>query len=304
MENTMSAIAEDNTTLEQDIAFDEPLRRVAYEAGMMLGLEATRDEQEYHRRRLTRQQYWLHGAGTLTGMVVSISSEEPPDDNTSVTVRVLVSPGIGIDGLGREVVMHESYCINLGDWLTAQTETTLREGYNETTQELWLRVTMRYQDCPVAAQPVLARKLNLSTDPVQPSRTADSVLLEMSSELPPETPSEAYKPWAAHPAAGDDLPAELSDDELDMITSATGETARQLSLHARLLHALSASGLSAQSVADELEVSARVLLARVALTGVSDVTDIIVNPHRIRINNLVRPFLVTASQLAYLARQP
>ena len=50
---------DDLPTLEQDDQLAEPLRRVSYEAGMMLGLEATRDEQAYHRRRLTRHQYWL-----------------------------------------------------------------------------------------------------------------------------------------------------------------------------------------------------------------------------------------------------
>ena len=39
--------AEDLSALEQDDQMAEPLRRVAYEAGMMLGLEATRDEQAY-----------------------------------------------------------------------------------------------------------------------------------------------------------------------------------------------------------------------------------------------------------------
>ena len=43
---------DDLPTLEQDDQLAEPLRRVAYEAGMMLGLSATRDEQAYHRRRL------------------------------------------------------------------------------------------------------------------------------------------------------------------------------------------------------------------------------------------------------------
>ena len=51
----MSVSTDDDATLEQDATFDEPLRRVAYEAGMMLGLEATREEQQYHRRRLRDQ---------------------------------------------------------------------------------------------------------------------------------------------------------------------------------------------------------------------------------------------------------
>src|SRR5262245_20847128 len=111
---------EDFTTLEQDATLAEPLRRVAYEAGMMLGLEATRDEQAYHRRRLNRHRYWMDGYGTLAGMRVTMASLDRPSESGGVLVRLIVTPGIGIDGLGREVLIHESYCVNLRDWLTAQ----------------------------------------------------------------------------------------------------------------------------------------------------------------------------------------
>jgi hypothetical protein len=45
------------------------------------------------------------------------------------------------------------------------------------------------------------------------------------------------------------------------------------------------------------------LLARICITT-TDVNAIVVNPQRISINNLVRPFMVNAGQLAWLARQP
>jgi hypothetical protein len=45
------------------------------------------------------------------------------------------------------------------------------------------------------------------------------------------------------------------------------------------------------------------LLARISIS-VADINAILVNPQLISINNLVRPFLATASQLAWLARQP
>ncbi|MEJ2436031.1 MAG: hypothetical protein P8Y53_23890, partial [Pseudolabrys sp.] len=75
----MSDSAEDLVTLTEDAALDQPLRRVAYEPGMLLGVEATRDEQQYHRRRLTRHQYWLHGAGTLAGMAVHVDAASGTD---------------------------------------------------------------------------------------------------------------------------------------------------------------------------------------------------------------------------------
>ena len=303
----MSELAEQNTTLEDDADLKKPLRRVAYEAGMLLGLEATQDEQDYHRRRLIRHQYWLHGSGTLVGMVVSID----PDSTTAtgpVLTRVVISPGIGIDGLGREVLVNESYCVDLGDWLKAQSETHLREGYDEGSNELHLKVTVRYQECEVAKQPVLARKLNLSTDAVQSSRIADSIELEISAELPPAADAR-YQPWANHDPVEDATPSELTQAETDTIAAAAANPAlqSQLQLHARLLHALGENGVDVQLAADQLEQGARLLLARIViqvpdLNSIldADENDQVVNPNDISVNNLVRPFLTTASQLAYL----
>lgn len=299
----MTQLTDDLQTLEQDAEFDAPLRRVAYEAGMLLGIEATRDEQAYHRRRLNRQQYWLHGCGTLTGMAVSIEPTISATPTENELVRVLVSPGVGIDCFGRELLIHEPYCINLGDWLDAQPETALREGFSAADDRLTLHVYARHEDCAVAAQPVLARKLNLGTDAVQPSRFADSVLLDMAAELPAATDTR-YQPWANHDPVDDALPAGLTQSEVDTITAAgTGNSGQQLRLHARLLHALDDSGVTTTAAAEDLQRSARLLLARISIT-VTDINDIVVNPSLIAVNNLVRPFLTTPSQLAFLASQP
>jgi hypothetical protein len=304
----MSDFTESTDSLEADASFEKPLRRVAYEAGMLLGLEATRDEQAYHRRRLNRNQYWLQGYGTLAGMCVSIDPPTAPNNNPTTT-RMLVGQGVGIDGLGREVLIREPYGIDLGDWLHAQDATRLYTGYNDTTNVLHLKVTVRHQEVPVGMQPVLARKLNLSTDAVQPSRTVDSILLELIPELPPAA-GDKYQPWAAHDPISNDTPASLTTTEntyLTNVTTANATVGAQLELHARLLHSLDDKGISAQLAADELEEGARLLLARIEI----DVPDLdalleikegqpLVNPNNIRVNNLVRPFLVTASQLSYL----
>jgi len=313
---------EDFPTLEQDATLAEPLRRVSYEAGMMLGLEATRDEQAYHRRRLNRHQYWLHGYGTLAGMAVLIDPATHANNTDPVnSLRLIVSPGIGIDGLGREVLIHEAYCINLRQWLDAQTESHLREGYDDPANKLWLKVCVRQKDCPVGQQPVLARKLNLSTDAVQPSRTQDSVQLELIPELPPtpgsndpfepwsnrgpDATGNGYAPWSAHGAVAAALPTLTSAEQatLTAVQAANANAGAQLALHARLLHALDTTGVNTKELSDELQDGARLLLARISI-DVTDINAIVVNPQLISINNLVRPFLATASQLAWLARQP
>jgi hypothetical protein len=311
----MNDFVEDIGSLELDANFEKPLRRVAYEAGMLLGLEATRDEQSYHRRRLNRHQYWLQGYGTLAGMAVSVSPVESTNNNPTLT-RLIVSPGIGIDGLGREVLIHEPYGIDLGEWLQAQNATQLYSGYDDTNNVLHLKITVRQQDVPVGLQPVLARKFNLSTDAVQPSRMADSIQLDITPELPPAADNR-YRPWAAHPAIVDadqpiteTNPGGLNETEIEylgVIQGANTNRGEQLQLHARLLHCLDGKGVSTAIAADQLEESARLLLARIEI----DVPDLdalmaikqgdpVVNPNFIRVNNLVRPFLVTASQLTFL----
>lgn len=292
-----------NRTLEQDDELDQPLSRVSYEAGMMLGLEATRDEQAYHRRRLTRHQYWLHGFGTLAGMRVSMQPESHGNDSDDILVRLHVSQGMGIDGLGREVMIHETYCIDLRQWLEAQDQAALLDGYSEADNLLWLNVTVRHKDCPQDKQPVLARKLNLSTDAVQPARTADSVQLELHAQLPTNAETR-YQPWASHTPIADALPS-LSPAEqqtLDDVTASNADAGAQLALHSRLLHAMDANGVATHNLADELEQGARLLLATISIQT-SDLENIIINPERISINNLVRPFLSTASQLAWLGKQ-
>ncbi len=294
--------------LERDADFSTPLRRVSYEAGMLLGLEATRDEQAYHRQRINRQQYWIMGSGTLVGMVVAIDPNETEEAGPILT-RMTVSPGIGIDGLGREINIRENYCVNLGEWLQTQSETDLRNGYEEDDDLLWLSITVRYHACDVAQQPVLARKLNLSTDAVQPSRIADSILLDITPEIPPD-PDTRYTPWANHAAVEDAMP-ELNAAEQQAIDNAAGNPGlqRQLQLHARLLHALGDNGVNTELTASELEEGASILLARVSISVAdlntildSDSGDSVVNPNDIEVDNLIRPFLVTPSQLAYLER--
>ena len=80
---------------------------------MLLGIEATFAEQDYHRRRATRHGYWLNGAGTVAGLRVSLQSKDPGNDTENVRVRLVVSPGIGVDGLGRELSVAEPHCVDL-----------------------------------------------------------------------------------------------------------------------------------------------------------------------------------------------
>lgn len=303
-----------DTSLAGDGRFEEALKRVSYQPGMLLGLEATRAEQDYHRRRATRHGYWLHGAGTVAGLRVSIRAADPGNDTDPVRVRLVVSPGVGVDGLGRELSVAEPYCVDLGAWLTAQHEdedlwgALIRDGYAEADNLLWLKVTMRYQDCTSGLQPVLATEVNAGTDPVQPSRVADCVLFELVAERPDDVPEEEHL-FAAHSRikSYDEIEADLGERERAQVETASGATRIQLELGARLLHSLgddNQSLVARQAFLTDPAQLARTLLARIAvrLTPPAPEPDLIVNPRRIEVDNLVRPFLFNAAALARLLR--
>lgn len=310
----MTESVEKDQSLVPDSAFAQLLARVSYQPGMLLGLEATRSEQDYHRRRLNRHAYWLHGSGTVCGLRVYAKGDDPGNEDDTALVRLFVTGGIGVDGLGREVTVSEPHCVDLEAWLTTQYEdeerwgALIRDGYDAGANTLWLKVTMRYQDCQSGLQPVLASDVNAGTDPVKPSRIKDGVLLELLPERPED--AGAGRPFAAHGNLPDlaALKADkLSDPEKQRLAGANGAALDQLELGARLLYALGEDnhaleprdeGGDPDSLAAEL---ARTLLARVAIR-LADGRKLIVNPRRIQVDNLARPFLFNAELLARLAR--
>ena len=306
--------------LTADADFKSPLKRVSYQPGMLLGLEATRAEQEYHRRHLNRHNYWLHGSGTVAGLSVSAKGDDPGDDTTQSRIKLLVSPGIGVDGLGREITVYEPYCIDLGAWLTSQYQTKnnqeekenlwgamIRDGYVEASNLLWLKVTMRYQENPSGLQPVLATDVNASTDAVKPSRLQDSVLFELVAERPADA-STGDHPFASHnalPVWDDELAKKLSQGERDQIEAASAGEKAQLQLAARMLHALADDNEALaprEAFATTAAELARTLLARVSI-HLTPAQALIVNPRRVAVDNLARPFLFNAATLAQLIRK-
>lgn len=301
-----------------DGKFEEALKRVVFEPGMLLGVEATTSEQDYHRRRLVRHQYWLHGYGTVSGLVVSLQADLDADDEEGDTANVLtkliVSPGLGIDGLGREVNSHEPYCINLQDWLEAHSEKGIwpaaNGGYDSSDNSLWLKVTFRYQEQPSGLQPVMATQINAGTDPVQPSRLKDCILLELIPEKP-LFDDPTFAPWGppayldplqaghAHGDAPNDPNTVLNLQEQAYLAS-HAQNDGVLAMQAAMLHALGTGKSALYSQASETD-AARTLLARIHIqldTG----RKVISNPQRIQINNLLRPFVTTPQQLLNLHR--
>lgn len=292
----------DQDSLDSDNNFDSPLRRVSFQAGMLLGVEATQSEQDYHRRRLIRHQYWFHGYGTLLGMAVTLEGDESKNEEEDKNLSVHVSPGIGIDGLGREVMIHEPYCINLSDWISAQDEAALAPGVDrDDDQDLRLIISVRYQDCASGLQPTMATRLKDSTDPVSPSRIGDSILLEIVASRA----EDLSQPWLAHELSlNDSQDSKFTTAEVNVLNALSESEKILQTQQARLVYALTKDG-DAQtqpdlSSAKEAEDAARIPLAELRISNVNDLgqPDNKIFLNNIHVNNLIRPFIHSNAQIA------
>lgn len=279
-----------------------PLERAHYAAGMMLDIDTIRSEQDYHRRRLNRHRYWYAGSGTIAGLAVSLRAEAPPNAEDNAPVLIVVGPGAGIDGLGRDIQVSGPHCMDLLEWMLADGRSTesLRDGLDETARKLHLTVSARYADCPGGLRPVLARKLNASTDPVDVASVRDSVELALSPGAVPE-PGTGFWPWAALPRPGTDPLEEASDVEKNLIGDLGGADRSRAELTARLIYGLRDDSTALDSDRD-IELIAAIPLAQISIDLHPDNRPF-VHPDHVTVNNLVRPMIPTAAQLEWLARQ-
>ena len=84
------------------MALSDPLRRVNFSHGQMLTAADLAAEQAYLREKSRLHNRRLHGYGTVSGLDVSVADG-----------CVVVSPGLAIDGLGREVVVTQPLTLRL-----------------------------------------------------------------------------------------------------------------------------------------------------------------------------------------------
>ena len=273
-----------------------------YEAGVMVGVEAMRAEQDYLLRRLARLQRFLLGRGTLYGLAVQVGDETRPDGKTGATLEV--GPGQAIDGLGREVLVHEGYVVPLTAWIAAQTATALAEARVGTA--LHLLVTLRAQESPRGFQPALGGGLNIGTDPVVTSRVADGFLLELLPEPPPQggthapdAPADALAAWMPDGKAPAAAPPALTKREEDFLKTLPDKAlAKRLARQAHLLR--QAPPDPCRAAPDRLAclaAAARIPLARVTVT-MDAPTGAPIAPSKVSVNNLVRLFVLPLPLLA------
>ncbi|GIF18181.1 hypothetical protein BJ973_008856 [Actinoplanes tereljensis] len=74
--------------------------------GMLLGVDDFRTMLGHPRAKHLMHQAWLHGPGVIRGYEVTTAEHE-----------VRVRPGLALDGMGRELPLRTTQCVDVADWL-------------------------------------------------------------------------------------------------------------------------------------------------------------------------------------------
>src|SRR4051795_5046880 len=91
-----------------DAVPDDPFTALRFHFGMLLGVDDFETEQAYHRGQTRLHQSWLHGAGVVWGLGVSLDQDHS---------EVRVERGLAVDGAGRALHLDGPACLDPGAWL-------------------------------------------------------------------------------------------------------------------------------------------------------------------------------------------
>ena len=146
----------------------DPLERVNYEFGLVLGVDEFVAEQCYFLEKEYMTNRSLHGYGTVSGL--NVRAEANADD-----VEIRVAPGIGIDQYGRMFVVSQEQCASIVTWLENQ-----ELGAGDHT----IYVTARYDECKTALVPIAGQPCSSADDLTAASRIKDVFDIAFTLELP------------------------------------------------------------------------------------------------------------------------
>ena len=148
----------------------DPLERVNYSFGLVLGVDEFVDEQVYFLEKEYLHNRALHGYGTVSGL--QVSREQNGQD-----IEIRVEPGIGIDQYGRVFIVRNTQCASLLSWLDDQ---ELAPG------DQTIFVVARYAECETELVPIAGEPCSSSELLNAPSRIRDIFEIELVLEPPPQ----------------------------------------------------------------------------------------------------------------------
>jgi hypothetical protein len=161
----------------------DPLKRINYTFGLVLGVEEFQQEQTYFLAKDHSHNRVLHGYGTAYGLAVSI------DNGGTSNVEVKVACGKALNPKGQEIHVPRTMCARINDWL-AKYQSALQEIYGAPPLTLSISVVLCYRECQTDQVPVPGEPCRTQEDAMAPSHIADSFELKLclDSEVLPLSP--------------------------------------------------------------------------------------------------------------------
>ena len=90
------------------------VQRVRYQEGQILGVDDLEQEQRSRLEAGRRHNIAHHNWGIVQGLELGLGEIYAPDGSVKAR-RIIVNPGLAVDGFGRELIMHEPLAIDQAD---------------------------------------------------------------------------------------------------------------------------------------------------------------------------------------------
>ncbi len=148
-----------------------PYLALQYHFGMLLGVDDLETEQGYHRGKHRMHQAWLHGKGVVWGLDVSINAER----------ELMVSPGLAVDGMGRDLHLDTAACLDLAKWYAENKD---EPGFDFADvagggKRFTVHVVARFDACQTRPVPSIADPCDSDSRGTGFSRVLETVALEL-----------------------------------------------------------------------------------------------------------------------------
>jgi len=216
------------SVVQPSVASQDPGKHVAYQLGMVLGVDDLNQEFAYHAERLRWTTRDLLGYGTAWGLRVTTRDDGPP-----AGPQVVVSSGVAISPRGQLIRVAPMQCASLNDWLAAHPDDVQARKVSTPAPNVFnlpLYVVASYRECLTDLVPIAGEPCRSEGDSTKPSRVTDDFLLELVFDPPPQQEEDAVREFVqwmrAHIAVVNGaLPSMTIAELLDAIRAAAAAPA-------------------------------------------------------------------------------
>lgn len=192
----------------------DPLKRVNYTFGLVLGVEEFVQTDTYFLAKHHVENRLLHGYGTVCGLNVAAL--------TSPAVELQVTPGWALNPRGQEIKVPELMCVQVNNWLAANLA-SLQAALLTTAAPptLNLCVVLCARECKTDTVPIPGEPCMTQANSMAPSRIADSFELMLCLDYSASPPVSS--PPSTTPGGLCTRPEQLEDAAIRALASLLSE---------------------------------------------------------------------------------